>query len=65
MGDGRVIGRLLLLVGLVCASLTSPASARPWTITVGARASASPPYEGADHDVIRASPSFSIAPTRA
>lgn len=50
----------------VCALLISSSAtaawAEGWTITAGAKASVSPPYEGADHFVARPVPTLSIRP---
>ncbi len=45
---------------LVLALAGGAAHAEGWIITVGGRVSASPPYEGAGHDVLAPSPSFSL-----
>ncbi len=37
-----------------------PAQAQGWIVTIGGRVAANPPYEGADHDIIAPSPSFSL-----
>lgn len=50
---------LLAATALVLAS-TSAAQAGDWTVTIGARTTTAPPYEGADHNVIRPSPTFNV-----
>lgn len=57
-----MIARTLFSVTLACALMPAAAQAREWIITVGAKTSASPPYEGADHMVISPSPTFSLRP---
>lgn len=52
--------RDLLLCSLSLTFAASAAHAREWTVNLGARASATPPYEGADDLRIRASPTLSI-----
>ena len=53
--------RLVALCGAVAVSLAGgSAQAAGWIVTVGGRLSASPPYEGADHDVIGPAPVFSL-----
>jgi outer membrane scaffolding protein for murein synthesis (MipA/OmpV family) len=56
----RQIALSLLLLG-GAAPVSAPAA--DWIVTVGGRAAASPPYEGADHDVLR--PSFVFSARRA
>jgi outer membrane scaffolding protein for murein synthesis (MipA/OmpV family) len=52
-----------LLAGAAAALLLAPASqARPWVVSMGARVNAGPPYEGADHDILLPSPTFSVRP---
>lgn len=48
------------VVAMLSAVGAAPASATDWIVTVGGRAAASPPYEGANHDVIRPSFTFSV-----
>src|SRR5437870_673917 len=50
----------LYATGLAWVLAAGSASAANWIVTVGGRVSASPPYEGAPHDDIRPSASFSI-----
>ena len=50
-----------------CAALLSLAGGAAhaeggWIVSVGAKASVSPPYEGADHFVTRPTPTLSITP---
>ncbi|MEO6339901.1 MAG: MipA/OmpV family protein [Caulobacteraceae bacterium] len=52
------------LATLACLLSAEAAQARQWVISVGAKTEASPPYEGADHDVISPSPTFSIHPAQ-
>lgn len=57
----NVLGRGL--AGFGCAlglAAGAGAHAEGWIVSVGARATARPPYEGADHDVIRPAAIFSI-----
>lgn len=41
---------------------TSAAKAGDWVVTVGAKVTTAPPYEGADHAVMRPSPTFNLRP---
>jgi outer membrane scaffolding protein for murein synthesis (MipA/OmpV family) len=43
-------------------AVCSAAHAGDWIATVGARVTTAPPYEGADHDVIRPFPTFNLRP---
>jgi outer membrane scaffolding protein for murein synthesis (MipA/OmpV family) len=54
--------RLLLAAGAVSLLAPAAAEAKEWIVTVGARASASPPYEGADYLRILPSPTLSVRP---
>jgi outer membrane scaffolding protein for murein synthesis (MipA/OmpV family) len=51
-----------LLSAAAALSLLSlaPARAADWIATVGARVTTAPPYEGADHEVVRPWPTFSL-----
>lgn len=55
--------RLSLLMGavLLCAA-SPPAQARDWIVSIGAKATTTPPYEGADRYVVRPSPTLSARP---
>ncbi len=53
--------RTLMTAGVLTAALFPGVSlAEGWIVTVGARVSANPPYEGAGHDVLAPSPMFSL-----
>lgn len=55
----RAVFLATMAFGLMTAAL---ADARDWTVTVGAKTTAAPPYEGADHSAIRFTPTLSIRP---
>jgi len=53
--------RLLFLAGALAPCFAfGTAHAEQWIVTIGGRIAANPPYEGADHDVIRPSPTFNL-----
>ena len=54
----------LALAASLCLLSSQAAQAREWVITVGANVGATPPYEGADHDNISWSPTFSLHPAQ-
>ncbi len=48
------------LIGSTSLTAAAAAHAEGWIVTVGGRVAAAPPYEGANHDVIAPSPTFSL-----
>ena len=53
--------KTLMAAGVLALGLIpGVSSAEGWIVTVGARMSATPPYEGAGHDVLVPSPTFSL-----
>jgi outer membrane scaffolding protein for murein synthesis (MipA/OmpV family) len=61
----RIAMRLKVIFACLAFSLAAAATAaraEGWTVSVGAKASVSPPYEGADHFVTRPAATLSIAP---
>jgi outer membrane protein len=56
--------KIIASMGLMAAALMAagPTNARDWTVTVGAKTTAAPPYEGADHSSVGFSPTLSIRP---
>ena len=52
--------RSLLLASAASALAAGSAHADGWIVTIGARAAAAPPYEGAGHDVVAPSPTFTL-----
>jgi len=49
--------------GVICAAMVFvPAATRAedWIVTIGGKMNASPPYEGADHDVVRPAAVFNV-----
>ncbi len=54
--------RLLLAAGALSLLTATAAEAKDWVVSVGARVSAAPPYEGADYQRILPSPTLSVRP---
>jgi len=52
--------KMLAAGALVCGLSPGVSHAEGWIVTVGARLSASPPYEGAGHDIFVPTPTFSL-----
>ena len=54
------VATLAVSAGLALGLMSSSALAEDWTVTVGGRAQAVTPYEGAGHDIFVPTPSFQI-----
>ncbi len=57
------VATLSISAGLALGLMSGPALATDWTVTVGGRAQAVTPYEGAGHDIFVPTPSFTIRRT--
>jgi outer membrane scaffolding protein for murein synthesis (MipA/OmpV family) len=60
--DIKTMKRLLLAASALCLLSGGAAQAKEWVVTVGARVSAAPPYEGAAYQRILPSPTLSVRP---
>jgi MipA family protein len=58
------VSKTILAMGAAVAALgfSGAAQAKDWTVTAGVRTSSFTPYEGADHNIIRAFPTFNVRP---
>ena len=54
--------KTIFACGVACSLAGTVAHAEAWTVSLGAKASVSPPYEGADHFVTRPTPTLSVTP---
>ena len=59
-GDSMRVATLSISVGLTLMLMSGSALASDWTVTIGGRAQAVTPYEGAGRDIFVPTPSFTI-----
>ena len=55
--------RRLLFAGLISLAFSAAARAEGWIVTVGAQIGVSPPYEGANRDILEPAPTFVLRPS--